>query len=417
MEAPDGYKYWHGYAPWLYHSVALLQMEGRTPSLDVYEAAQGGRARLLTASDTWPVRERADAGGPRAAVFSVDVALPDAKAPVVEFAEGGLGEAKYASTVTFAAQVLRARCLRKESELAVVKLDDGVVLADLKERGVRHAPFALRSKGAASHKRHKSHALACQPKGTFAAFSDFGAGTDMEAQGIHLWDVAAAPPHRPTPAYSSAGKVEDICYSEHDGETLYCVSDGYVRVLDVRAPGPAAKEFVAPFSAPQRCVAASRADANILITGGRDLGVRDERKRGAVLLWDLRMARGHLAEFDHGGADVSHVAPHPTDAALFASATDGQVWIWDLYLSTAAGEAEASRDHLPPELVFVHPTHQPHAVTGLAWVPSQQHTLASTDTTGALHLYSPSVLHADDEEVQMRKAHSLTTPSGALRKQ
>ena len=387
---------WHAWCPWLYQHVDVFQMDDACVSLDIDTSTDA--TRVLTATNTWP-RQQDAAAGQAAAVHVLDVPTRKPAEPVDEFAE--IGQPQYTAGVTLSAPILRARFLRKDASLAVVKLTDGVVLADLKKGTTHGSPVPLASKRP-KVVGQKTTALACQ--GTLAVYTDFAysqQNQDNESQNLYSWDVERQGRQR---LLSVDGRIEDVCFAGCTPHTLYCVSDdGYFRVVDLRGKEGCVREEIAPSSMPMKSVSCS-AEKGLVVSGGLN----------AMLLWDTRMTgKGHLMAFDHAGQRVVKTACHPTDGGIVASATaDGRVWVWDVSLY---GSRDRNEDALPPELVFIHSGHSPSVVSDLLWHPSLPHTLLSTDALAALHVYEPLVLHSTDEELKERTAVGITSPEGALK--
>ncbi|KAJ9454893.1 Histone-binding protein MSI1 [Diplonema papillatum] len=409
---------WHAIAPWMYQYVVANQLDAMTSSLD-WECAAGSAVRkqhLLTTTNH--VAGHSSEGSTASAVLVLELDLPVKGEPVQEFAEDNYAAPRYANRVLFKTPIVRARWLRKAGSpgVAAVKCTDGIALADVRQQSALSAIFPLASKRP-KVAGQKSAALACQPKGTIVAFTDYANG-DHGVEGKHnllTWDAQFASldtvDHPKQVLLSVEKKIEDIAFSELDPTTLFSASDdGYMRVSDLRsAPGSSGREMIAPQSMPLRSVSACPVDRNVVFCGGKE----------AMLVFDLRVTgRGPVAVLDHGGKEVSRVAAHPHDPALVAScSSDGRLWVWDLSLSPCHPTPQVSEASTPPELLFVHSGHQPMALTDLTWCPSpgHPHVIASSDASGALHVFSPRVLHVNDEEEAERAAHGIVTPKGVFK--
>ena len=389
---------WNAWCPWLYKNVTVLQMEGETVSLDAEIATDThpDALRVLTATNSWPARSTGKEQQNVSSTLMLSIGAPPLKAPVREFVDTGYAAPEYVARVCQNRPVLRARCLRHEKNIAVVKLTDRVALADLK-KGAPFTGSAPLPSRRAENIGVKSAALACQPGGTLAVYADFvhPPHNDGGLQGLAVWDVrhneTAGP--RTTTILQVDGKIEDVCFPNgaHSHDTVWaCSADGYLRCVDLRsgtqvsAASAVKRECIAPHSMSLESVSSS-ASGDLVVTGGS----------AGMVVWDCRMTgRGHLLAFDHGAQKVTHTACHPTDDALIVSATaDGRVWVWDLSL-----HGPASDQDLPTELLFMHSGHAPAGVTDVMWHPSRPQTIVSADKHAFLHVYSPLVLHEEVEK-------------------
>eukprot|EP01061_Rhynchopus_euleeides_P010934 TRINITY_DN20505_c0_g1_i1.p1 TRINITY_DN20505_c0_g1~~TRINITY_DN20505_c0_g1_i1.p1 ORF type:complete len:394 (+),score=111.24 TRINITY_DN20505_c0_g1_i1:54-1235(+) len=386
---------WTAWAPWLYKSVCVMQLDSEAVSLDAdTQRGDTGALRVLTATNKWP-RPSADLQGGDVSA-AIMLGLPSApQGPAQEFAATEPAKPSHVASVLHKRHILRARCLRQQEDLAVVKLTDGVVLDDLHKGSTFRGTIPLPS----ARQRNigpKSAALACQPGGTLAVFTDYQHPPHNQGgmQSVLLWDVLhnSTPDPRRHTVLQVDGKVEDVCFqggqSGHD--IIWCsTSNGYLRCVDIRVGGQVGsatmkRECIATNSMALHTVS-SNASGTLVATAGSE----------ALMLWDCRATgRGHLMAFDHAGLDVTHASWHPSDDAVLASATpDGRVWVWDLSLF---GPTDRPAQTLPPELVFLHCGHSA-ALTDLAWHPSQPYTIMSADKQAFLHIFSPLTLHTQEE--------------------
>eukprot|EP01064_Diplonema_japonicum_P021862 TRINITY_DN31443_c0_g1_i1.p1 TRINITY_DN31443_c0_g1~~TRINITY_DN31443_c0_g1_i1.p1 ORF type:complete len:379 (+),score=110.28 TRINITY_DN31443_c0_g1_i1:87-1223(+) len=358
---------WNALGPWMYSRVAVSQMDGMSPMVG------WGEGKLLTVTNGWPK------GAESSAVCLSTTDYPKRDQSVKEFEEHG--KLEFVSKVAFTSPMLNAKYLQKgeSAGLCAVKLTDHVAVADFEKQQPLQNTVPLESKRP-KQVGLKSPSLACQHDGTNIAFSDFNEGS----KAVTVWDCAGNKKQKIQPA---DGKVEDVVFGVKERNTLYCVTDnGYMVACDLRG---GKKEYIAPMSMPMKTVSVSGESEHVVVAGGRD----------GVLVWDTRCTKSPIVHFDHG-TPVTKVVASPHDPAVLASCTtDGRVWVWDISLS-------AMQVSTPPsELLFIHAGHPPATVTGITWAPHAMHphTLCTTDTAGMLHMFTPAVLAAEDEEIADRQ--------------
>ena len=184
--------------------------------------------------------------------------------------------------------------------------------------------------------------------------------------------------------------VNSVSWAVEAEQVLLSASDdGKVAVWDIRAmDGNQPSAQVAAHDA-VHAVACQPGNEHCFITSGTG---------GVIKLWDSRKLEDCVHTFVGHAAEVYALSWMPCASTVFASAgQDRRVHVWDLSRIGAELSPEDLEDG-PPELMFVHGGHT-HAVSDVAWHPTEPWMAASVDAGNVLQVWQiAEAIYAEDDE-------------------